>query len=199
MSGNHDYSDYNDASVMNPVEQVKEGLQKIVDEADGYSVQVRYHEAQMKKAAENLRSIVEDLLPKALKQAGFGDVPFPTKDGRLISVEAKLTTSVLAARREESFDWLEKNGHGDIVKTEVSIPFVVGEVDVAKALRVELEKKFGRTVDCSRKVEPSTLKKAVKNMLEAQKTEENAVIVPRDLFGIREFDVATFEVPKKKV
>jgi hypothetical protein len=193
-----DYSAFNDASVMKPVEQVKAGLQQIVDEARQYEREIAEAEAALKKSKEKYRGIMEDVLPKALREAGFGDVGFPSSDGTIITVASKVENSVPAARRNEAWDWLEKNGQGDILKREVTVPFMVKEGDKAKELQDRLAKEFMRTVVCERRAEPATLKSVLVKMMEAQAKVEGAVVVPRDLFGIREFDIAVMKAPKKK-
>lgn len=192
-----DYSAFNDSQVMTPVEEVKAGLQKIVDEALGYEKEIVEAEDKLKKAKAKHRGIMEDVLPKALKKAGFGEVGFPCTDGTVIKVRSKIENSVPAARREEAWDWLEAHNHGDILKREVVVPFMVKEGEDAKKLREEMEKRFLRTVLCERRAEPATLKSLLTGLLEKQAKEAGATVVPRDLFGIREFDVAEFKSPKK--
>lgn len=194
-----DYSAVNDhAQVMKPVEIVKAGLQAIVDEALKYESDIVKAESDLKAAKAKYRTLVEDTLPKALREAGFGEVGFPSTDGTVIKVADKVETSVLADRRNEAWDWLDKNGKGDVIKREVTIAFMVKEQDKADAAHKLLSDTFHRSVDTNRWVEPATLKSIITKMLEDQKARPDATIVDRELFGVREFQIATFKKPKPK-
>jgi hypothetical protein len=192
-----DYSAFNDSQVMKPVQQVQADLQKIVDEAQMRERNIVELEEKLKFEKKCLKGIVEDVLPRALKDAGFGEVGFPLADGTLVKVNSKVECHVLADRREEAWDWLEANGQGDILKREVTIPFLVKEGEDAKKLQTELQNKYLRSVSCDRRAEPSTLKATLVKMMERQSTTEGAVVVPRELFGIREMDVAVFKAPRR--
>lgn len=193
-----DYSDVNDhAEVMKPVEQVKAGLQVIVDQVRKHEAEIIRLETALKDEKKKFKGLMEDTLPRALRESGFGDVGFPASDGTVITVKNKMEQSVLADRREDAWNWLEKHGQSDIIKREVTLAFAVGEGEKAAALKKKLEEEYARSVDSRRWVEPATLKSRLGDMLENQKVDPNAPVVDRELFGIREFDTAVFTAPKK--
>lgn len=194
-----DYSDVNDhQEVMKPVEQVKAGLQIIVDQARKHEAEILRLEGLLKDEKKKFKGIMEDTLPRALRESGFGDVGFPAADGTVITVKNKMEQSVLADRREEAWDWLERHDQSDIIKREVTLAFAVNEGDKAKELKARLEQEYMRSVDSRRWVEPATLKARLGDMMKAQADNPNAPVVDRELFGIREFDVAVFTTPKNK-
>lgn len=194
-----DYSDVNDhQEVMKPVEQVKAGLQIIVDQARKHEAEILRLEGLLKDEKKKFKGIMEDTLPRALRESGFGDVGFPAADGTVITVKNKMEQSVLADRREEAWDWLERHNQSDIIKREVTLAFAVNEGDKAKELKARLEQEYMRSVDSRRWVEPATLKARLGDMMKAQADSPDAPVVDRELFGIREFDVAVFTTPKNK-
>lgn len=194
-----DYSDVNDhQEVMKPVEQVKAGLQIIVDQARKHEAEILRLEGLLKDEKKKFKGIMEDTLPRALRESGFGDVGFPAADGTVITVKNKMEQSVLADRREEAWDWLERHNQSDIIKREVTLAFAVNEGDKAKELKARLEQEYMRSVDSRRWVEPATLKARLSDMMKAQADNPDAPVVDRELFGIREFDVAVFTTPKNK-
>jgi len=194
-----DYSDVNDhEELMKPVEQVMAGLQAIVDEARGHTKKILELEDELKKAKALLKGITQDTLPRALREAGFGDVGFPCTDGTVVMVKDKMDQAVKVENREEAWNWLERNRLGDILKREVTIAFAVGDGEKAKALKSELETKYMRSVESRRWVEPATLKSVLAKLIKKQGKDPNAPVVPLDLFGVREYSEAVFQAPKEK-
>ncbi|GEM_PF-946241 len=167
------------------------GLKSLVDEAQQYEREIVEAEELLKAKKDRLRAVVETALPTAMRSAGMntGD---SIKVGEVeVTLRDKIENSIPADRRQEAMDWLEANGHSDIVKRTVSIAFAVGETELAAKTKAELEKAHGRTVICERKAEPATVKSILTQLIVAQKS------VPRDLFGVREFSVAAFKNKKK--
>ena len=179
-----DYGAYAEEQVT-PLAQALEGLQGLVDEAQGYEREIAEAEEKVKKAKDKLRAIVEDAMPKMMKKAGLDE--FTTSTGLKVKRRNKIENSIPAARRNEAWDWLETNGHGDILKREVTIAFGIKEGDMAKTVAAALAKEHARSVSCDRWAEPATVKSLLTRMIEDQKS------VPRDLFGVREFEVAEFK------
>lgn len=147
-------------------------------------------EEELKKQKARLRGIVEDALPKLMEECGVKS--FTTQDGIIINVREKIENSIPAPRRNEAWDWLTENGHGDVLKREVTVAFGVTEGDVADELAKRLGQELARSVFVERRAEPATVKSIITSRLEAGKT------VPMDLFGVRRFKIAEFKVDKKK-
>jgi hypothetical protein len=78
---------------------------------------------------------------------------------------------------DEAFNWLRDNGHGDLIKNNVTLTFGRSEDAIAKQLVDELQQK-GHNVKQAEKVEPMTLKAFVKEQIQKGKN------VPSDLFGV---------------
>lgn len=186
-----------------PWEEARAALSALVSEALAEEQAIADLEKKVEERKARLKGIVERTLPEEMRKAGVFDTGFTTTDERFtIKGKSGVTTSVLKENRGQAYDWLEQNGHKDIVKNEVSIAFGVGEGEKAKACAKALLAEHKRSVDCERKVEPATLKKVIGDILEANKEKaakgEEIVEVPKELFGVREFDTVAIKPTKAK-
>jgi len=163
-------------------------LNALVSEAQGYEREIAEAEDTLKKAKDRLRAVVQDALPKAMKEAGLSE--FTTDSGIVVKVREKIENSIPAARRNEAWDWLEQNGHSDILKREVTIAFNLNERELAQQVVNDLMNEYQRSVKCERWAEPATVKSLLSRLIEDKKS------VPRDLFGVRELTVAEFKTKK---
>ncbi|MCC6425660.1 MAG: hypothetical protein IT435_02445 [Phycisphaerales bacterium] len=184
-----DYGEYAQKQVT-PLKEAMIGLNALVTEAQGYEREIAEAEEKAKAAKDKLRAVVMDALPKAMKAAGLTE--FTTEQGLVVRHRDKIENSIPANRRNDAWDWLEKNGHADIVKREVTIAFGVKEAKAAQECAEALAKAHMRSVACERWAEPATVKALLTRLIEERKS------VPRDIFGVREFAIAEFKEAKKK-
>ena len=49
-------------------------------------------------------------------------------DGSTVDVKPNYSASITIANREKAFNWLRKNGLGDIIKNEISVSFGRNEI-----------------------------------------------------------------------
>ncbi len=184
-----------------PWEEARAALSALVSEAQREEAEIAALEKQVADKTAKMKGILERTLPEQMKKAGVFEEGFTTVEGFVVKGKSDITTSVLKDNRGVAYDWLEANGHADIVKNEVSIAFAVGEGAKAKACADALTKEHKRTVSAERKVEAPTLKKTVKEILESNKDKaakgEPIVELPKELFGVREFDTVTIKAPKQ--
>lgn len=154
-------------------------LNALVEEARQYEMEVIDAEQKLKDAKSRLRSVVEDALPSMMQDAGMST--FTTLDGQLVlTLKEDIQNSVPADRRNEAWDWLEKHGHGDIIKRNVVAAFGINDSEIAEKCASLIQQTFGRSAAVDRKVEPSTLKALLRDYIEKGKS------IPRDMFGVRE-------------
>lgn len=163
-------------------------VQAAVDEAIEYERHVCAAEEELKKAKSRLRAVIEDSLPKAMREANIKE--FTTESGFVVKLKDKVENHIPAANRNAAWDWLEENGHGDMVKREVTIAFAVGEQELAERVQAQLQRENMRSASCERWAEPSSVKALMTRLIEEGRE------VPRQLFGVREFAVA--DIKKKK-
>lgn len=186
-----DYGEHSAEKVGISPEEVFPKLNALVAEAHEAEEEINDLTEKLKTAQSRHRAIVEDALPAMMNTAGVKT--FETATGLKITLKDKVATSIPAPRREEAWDWLEKNGHSDILKREVTVAFGVTEGEKAKELAKKLAADLMRSVNVERKAEPATLGSLIRKAIEAGRC-----TFPRDLFGIRELKVAEIKVPKKK-
>jgi len=161
-----------------------EGLAQLAQLAtDLYLAEVRATETAevAKEAAANVRRIAEGLIPELMQELGLEE--FKTTSGIKLSIAPSYRASILKARREEAFAWLDENDEGGMIKHQIVTGFGRDQEDAANELREKLEAE-GFTVKDEQKIESSTLRAWVKRMLEEGKT------IPMDLFGASKVDIA---------
>jgi hypothetical protein len=94
--------------------------------------------------------------------------------------------------REKAFEWLRKNGHGDIIKTRVTVHIARGQDDDAIALSAFLQE-GGYDWQAESGVHYSTLKAWLREQIEKHKTTP-----PLKLFNVFLGRVAELCKPKKR-
>tara|TARA_R110002167_G_scaffold143958_2_gene333660 strand:- start:15206 stop:15769 length:564 start_codon:yes stop_codon:yes gene_type:complete len=166
------------------VAPANEGLAQLSQLAtDLYLAEVRAAECAevAKEANENVRRIAEGLIPDLMAELGIEE--FKTTNGIKLKINPSYRASILKARREEAFAWLDENGEGSMIKHSIVAGFARDQDDEASSLMERLEAD-GFNVKDEEKVESSTLRAWVKRMLEEGK------MIPMDLFGASKVDIA---------
>lgn len=138
-------------------------------------------EAELKRCKEHERRLREEDLPGAMQELGLDKIRLET--GEEISTKLEVYASIPAARKQEAFDWLEANGFGGLIKSEITVPFSREELDKAADLAHQLQED-GFTCSLGRTVHPQTLKAFIKEQL------AQATPVPLELFGAQAVNTA---------
>jgi len=131
-------------------------------------------EAEMKTISESLRNVSEKEIPAMLDQLKIKSLKLA--DGRTLGLKETFVGKIPEDKRPAAFQWLEEQGLGTMVKTEVSAEFGMGQFDAAKGLAEELTQK-GFVVNAKQSVAPATLGKFVRTRLTEGKE------IPADLFN----------------
>ena len=132
-------------------------------------------EDQLKKKKEQELKLSEQDIPNLMQKAGAASIKLT--DGTAVEIKPYYGARIPASRTEEAFDWLRENGHGDLIKNQVSMEFKMKQDNEAKALVEELKSK-GLPVQQKTFVHPSSLKSFVKEQIK-----DLGKDVPADLFG----------------
>jgi len=82
-------------------------------------------EESLKELKRQERVINQDEIPKLMENLCFESITL--KDGRKISVRDSVQCAIPAPIRDKAYGWLDKNGHGDLIKTILSAKFNRGE------------------------------------------------------------------------
>ncbi len=126
---------------------------------------VEQKQAELKQLEAELKQVSEIDLPNAMLENGMRS--FKLADGSSISVEKFYGASIKVEDRPDAFKWLEDNGHGALIKTDVRVKFGKGlqERTEARQFVAELEED-GFTADLDESVHHSTLKAWAKEQIE---------------------------------
>ena len=143
-------------------------------------VKLRDLEDKIKIAEENLKQLKkqEDLLSGEIIPTMMTEMNISTlklADGSAIEVKPIYGASIPADKKEEAFNWLRKEGLGDLIKNEVTVSFGRNEDNKAAEYAV-LAQGQGYQPTQKLKVEPMTLKALVRERIEAGQD------MPSDLF-----------------
>lgn len=98
--------------------------------------------ADIKKRLEEIESRRQVLtmreLPEYMTRVGSDNIGLPEFNADVVMEDyyhANIAADWEPERRQKAFDWLEKNGHGDLIKTEFSIMFPRFMLPVARWLQ----------------------------------------------------------------
>lgn len=143
-----------------------------------------------------LRDIAEVQLPSLMAELGLSS--FTLTSGQVINIKDVFAAQISEDRRENAHKWLEDNGLGGIIKRRVVVAFNREQEKQAQHLVRNLSKyKTPMDYTVERKVDPNTLKKTVKELMEGGNLPDDA----RALFGVFTRKVAEVGKPttrKKK-
>ena len=129
-------------------------------------------ELELSKAKEEYNRLAEHVIPNTMEDLGQSHAKL--LNGVTIEIKQKVFASPPKNKREDCYDWLERNGHGGLIKRQGI--FAVGKDNEAKAKRwIKSIKSFPGRFE--RKVEPQTLRAFVTNAL------EEGLEIPMQTFG----------------
>lgn len=103
-------------------------------------------------------------LPDLMDEVGVDRVGLMTVD---VVLEPWFRASLPKDDPQPGIDWLDANGHGDLVKTTVTLEFGKGEYEKAKEIADEIAKRWGNSTQPTLKtgVHPMTLTAFVKEQI----------------------------------
>jgi hypothetical protein len=143
---------------------------------------IKTKEDELSRLMGDLRTVQNDQLPALMSEVGMSS--FTLKSGERIDVKQIVKASIPAKHKAEALKWLRENGHGGLIKNEVTAQFGRGEEEKADSLASELEKRefvFVRKEG----VHSQTLAAFVREQLAAGSN------IPTELLGVFQIDQAT--------
>jgi len=150
-------------------------LSEEVQKMESLTKEIEDIEENLKKKKKDLDIISGETIPTMMSEMGLSQLKL--MDGSQIDVKPFYNATITIANRESAFNWLRKNGLGDIIKNEVVVSFGRGE-DNKAAEYAELAKGRGLQPAQKLKVEPMTLKALVRQRIEAGEE------MPAEIFSI---------------
>jgi len=139
-------------------------------------LEVAQAESALKAAQAKRNKLAEVTIPEAMDDAGLTNLE--TAGGITLEVTSKIRGAMKGDAKDAAMDWLEKNGQGAIVKSQVIVEFEKGDNE-AKALEQELAKEHAG-VGRKRSVHAQTLEKWIRER------KGQGQPVPEELFNVYE-------------
>lgn len=135
-------------------------------------------EKALKAAKERLYAIRDQAIPDAMEEAGLEE--FKTTDGTVVGVKRGFSCSIAGDKKYPALQWLDRHGHGAVIKRSVQVAFDKEQQDMAAALSEELRREYPNVKE-DMSVHPSTLKSLLRELL------ARGEAVPLDMFGVYEY------------
>ena len=155
-----------------------DNIQSLADQVqtlESLDADIKETENKLKEKKKELERLSGEVIPTMLSEMGLSELRL--QDGSSIKVSTSYRAHIIVANKEAAFNWLRKNGLGDIIKNEISVSFGRNE-DNKAADYAELAKGQGFQPTQKLKVEPMTLKALVRERIEAGKE------MPTEIFGV---------------
>lgn len=167
-----------DAGTIKSSDEDKATIAKLAERQLALANEVAELEEALKEKKKELQRVEEHDLPEAMDRVGMAE--FKLTDGTKISVSTFYNASIPEDRKPEAFSWLDKHGHGALIKAEVKAKFSRGEIEVAREF-LDYARRFNGLTDgvaLDQSVHWQTLRAFVKEQV------EQGAGLPLDLFGV---------------
>ena len=155
-----------------------EGIQSLADQVErleDLEARLKLQEDEIKGTKAQIQKVSGDIIPTMMSEMGLAELKL--HDGSHLKVSTSYRATITEANKVAAFNWLRKNGLGDIIKNEISVSFGRNE-DNKAADYAALAQEHGYQPTQKLKVEPMTLKALVRERIEAGKE------MPTEIFGI---------------
>ena len=137
--------------------------------------QIKITEESLKQLKQQAETLSGEVIPTMMTEMNISTMKLA--DGSAIEVKPVYGASIPVEKKEEAFNWLRKNGLGDLIKNEVTVSFGRNEDNKAADYAV-LAQGQGYQPTQKLKVEPMTLKALVRERV------EKGLDMPSDLFNV---------------
>ena len=123
---------------------------------------IRQLEEQLKVKKQAVNKLSSEIIPAKMSELGLESLTLT--DGSCIKVNQLIQASIPVKYRPEAFKWLRDNGHGDLIKNEISASFGKGEDSIANEF-IDKVKSLGYEPLQKLSVHPMTLKAFVREQI----------------------------------
>lgn len=144
-------------------------------------------ENALQDAKAMLRQVQMEDLPTAMRAARLTE--FTLESGEKLKLEHNFEAGIKVEDRPRAFAWLEAHDFDGLIKTEVVVTFGRGELELAEALALTLQKKK-LNVELKRNIHGQTLTAWVRE------SDREKRKIPNDLFGVHPLDFVKIKLPK---
>ena len=140
------------------------------DSLSNHVIDLQRLEDEIKKDEERLSAkkaeadkLSQQVIPEIMESMNLKTMKL--KDGSAIEVKEIFSATIPVAKKEGAFNWLRKNGHGDLIKNEIIVSFGCNEDNKAREY-ANLAESNGYQPEQKLKVEPMTLKALYREQVE---------------------------------
>lgn len=123
-------------------------------------------ESDLEAAKKEVRDMAENVLPALMEEAQVNIVGLDDEEGTWIERGERVFASMSKENAPAACKWLDENGYGALIKTDVSIPLARGDRKTLERVQKALAK-LKINPDVTESVHASTLLSFVKESIEA--------------------------------
>ena len=168
---------------MSDLKRIVKLAEQLVNQRDA----VKELEDELKSARAVMLRLEREDLPELMREVGLEEVRL--EDGTLIRVEEDFDAKITDATRTPALHWLEQNGFGGLIKTQVAVSFGRGDKSTAQVVFDELSELYEST-KMKEEVHPQTLKAFIREQF------RDGAAVPMDLFNVFPYEKAIIKGKK---
>lgn len=186
----NDWADAIEGEQNRPVqESIVKMVSRLVKDVEARQELLAEAEARVSALKAEIKDLLEKRIPDLMKQAEVNMLS--TDTGLKVEIKPYVNVSMNKERKEEAMGWLIANGHGGLVKNEVTVPFAAGLVEAANELVKDLMARGYDAVEHDMTVHPMSLGAWGREMV------EQGQLIP-DCFTIYSGETAKITEPKRK-
>lgn len=163
MPENNDYSLYQNEVPQEQKASSLEDLAKLATKQLNLESTLSELDQRVKKVKEELKQVQEHDIPNLMEALGVAKYTF--SNGSELKVTDIIAASIGKKNQEKAFEWLRENGHGDIIKNEISVKLASGMDQDAEKVEESI-KQLGLIPERSENVHHSTLKAFAKERIQ---------------------------------
>jgi hypothetical protein len=140
-----------------------------------YEDEVESLEKQLSIVKERLRKLSEDRIPLLMQNLGVNE--FKLTNGFKVTIKPWFSGKITEENQDEAYSWLESEGHGAIVKHDLTVQTRMSNDALLDEIR-EIAKQIGLDVKEKLGIHHSTFSAWIKEMV------TNGHEIPRDILGV---------------
>jgi len=148
-------------------------------------------EAALDTEKRKLKELKERTLPELMTAAGQKEIT--TADNLVVKLEEVVRASIPADRQQEGFSWLRDNGHGGVIKNQLTVEIPKGGDELARLIVEHVHSLSpSALVALKESVHAGTLASLVRELL------AGGADIPMEVLGAHVMTAAKVTVKKKK-
>jgi hypothetical protein len=152
-----------DAEINTPDEDGIKKLSKMVKELQAHREEKSALENALSEIDKQIRALEEQEIPEKMLELGVSGFKLDT--GESVEMKDNIRASIPEKYKDEAFAWLEKEGHGDLIKSEIKCSLDRGDVEKANLILDILKQQGIEDAELKKAVHWGTLSSFVKEQL----------------------------------